>query len=223
MEDQPTKKIRVDQPFALHFNGSVTYDGRAESTLTDGDYLIIRKGDGTFQILGATNIPALNYQRPKAILKKEDNVLISTSKDGEVVRVKINKTHHYHEIHPWSDNKVRISKTENDLREQIKTKIEDLIGEPITRTHTEFKTPYGPVDLIAEGLEELYHVIEIKRGKATIAACTQVERYLKYFKETDRKTRGWIMSPAITEGAKEYCQKNHLSWALVRHHCQTPN
>jgi RecB family endonuclease NucS len=218
MENRPTEKIRTDQPFVLHFNGSVIYDGRAESTLTDGDYILLRKGDGTFTIIGATNVPPLNYQRPRSILRKEDNNLISTSKDGETVKVKINKTHHYYEIHPWSDNKIIINKTEDDLRRHIIAKIEDLIGEPITKIHIEFKTPYGPVDLIAEGSEELYHVIEIKRGKATISACTQVERYLKYFKETDRKTRGWVMSPTITKGAKEYCRKNYLTWALVKHH-----
>lgn len=206
--------IRIDRPFILYAYCSIRYSGRAKSDLVPGNYLIIRKGDGALMIHGADKMVPLNYQPPGAVMIRKGNKLISKRKD-ETIEITIRLILHLAELHLWSSNKIKISMTEDDLRNEIVKRIEKLVGEPITETIKEFITPYGNVDLLAVGSR--YHVIEIKRGKANMASCTQLMRYLAYFKEIKQETTGWIMSPAITAGAFDLLQKNDLRWAQVHH------
>lgn len=213
--------IKVDRPFFLKANCSIRYSGRAESQLVQGDYLIIRKGDGTLMIHGATRLVALNYQPPGAIMKLKGNKLISHRK-GETIEITVYHIEQYLEITTWSDNRISIKKTEDDLRNHIVEHIEHYLGQKISETIKEFQTPNGAVDILAVGLSQ-YHAIEVKRAKTTIQSCSQILRYLDYFKEIEQPTQGWIMSPQITQGAISYCQKKHLNWVEVKHESDVSN
>lgn len=219
------QNIRVDRAFILFARCSIRYEGRASSTCVSGDYAIMRKGDGTFLVHGGAKFNPLNYQGPGAILKREQNTLISTRKK-EILTVIIDKIHQYEELENWSYNKIDIFKTESDLVRSISNNITQILDVArLDELHTEFPTPNGPIDLI--GVEgNLYHVIEVKRGKASLQACAQLERYLKYFQEIKQPARGYIMSPEISKGAAAYCAKNGLTWMKVTHDpspLQTPH
>lgn len=207
--------IRIDRPFSLYATCSIEYEGRAKSTLTPGNYLIIHKGDGTLLIHGASKFNVLNYQPPGAILRREHDHLISTRKN-ETIKIHLQQIIHYYEFPDWS-NKIDITMTEKHLRLQIIENIGMILNDAIIETIPEFATPYGPVDLVAISSTGLYYIIEIKRNKAALAGATQLGRYLSYFREIEQETQGWLMSPAISSGALEYCRKHGFHWGSVRH------
>jgi endonuclease len=207
--------IRVSKPFILLANCEVYYDGRAKSSLVPGDYLIIRKGDGTLLIHGGSKFNPLNYQPSGAILRKEGNKLISTRK-RETITIIIHSIMWYREPVEWSENKIEISRTEYDLKLQIIRDIKELTGDRTIKEVTpEFKTPYGPIDVVAITETNLFHIIEVKRGKSTLSSCAQLERYLNYFKEINTPTKGWLMSPDISKGAVQYAANRSIEWRKV--------
>lgn len=219
-------RIRVDRSFLLFATCSIIYEGRASSTCVSGDYLIIHKSDGTLLIHSGAKFNPLNYQSSGAVLKLEGNVLVSNRKK-ECIRITIEQIEFYHEPLDWSRNKINIFKTESDLCNSIVSNLVNILNvSQWKELHTEFQTPYGPVDIVAIDYSDTYYVIEVKRNKASLAACAQLERYLKYFAEIKLPTRGVLMSPAISKGALDYCNKHNLMWRQVNHdpiHLQTQN
>jgi RecB family endonuclease NucS len=210
--------IRVDRSFSLYAECTVDYLGRARSSLEPGNYLIIRKGDGSLMIHGPKKLRPLNYQPPGAILKHVGDQLISKRKD-EIIIITILQIINYTEYEQWTDNKIQISMTENDLREQIIRNVDSMLDDNIIEITKEFATPYGPIDILAIG--STYHVIEVKRGKAGIASCTQLLRYLGYFEEIGQPAVGWIMSPRIVGKAKTYLEERGCRWVSVQHSSQS--
>lgn len=147
-------------------------------------------------------------------MRKEGNKLISTRKN-ETIEITIDLIISFIEVNNWSDFSIDISKTENDLSNHIVEHISDLVGDEIIEVTREFKTPFGNVDILAVG--RYYHVIEVKRGKASISACSQLLRYYNYFKELEYQAMGWLMCPALSSGAVQMLQKHGLHWKQVEH------
>jgi hypothetical protein len=118
--------IDVSNPFAATIYGYVIYDGRAFSTLEHGDYLVIRKADGSFQIHGASAVKPLNYQRPKSRIathpmnpnNPDSGFVIECRNGSETISVYVEKLISFMDLQ-LSDNKPLIERTEKHLTEQI--------------------------------------------------------------------------------------------------------
>lgn len=208
--------IRVEQSFILYAFCSVQYDGRAKSTLIPGNYLITHKNDGTLKIEGGELCTPLNYQPPGAILNKVGNILISIRKNEEI-NIKIDKLYYYQELQEWSTNKINITKTEKDLRDYIYNNIQKIVGITPIEIYKEFKTPVGDIDILAIDEYDTYHVIEVKRGKANLATCSQLDRYCNYFINIMKNVRDYIASPDISDNAKRYAEENFQTYLQVQH------
>jgi len=206
--------IDVTKSFILYAQCAISYDGRAKSELQQGNYIIMHKSDGSIMIHGGTLTTPLNYQPPGAILKKIENILISTRKN-ETLTIRIYDIKHYYQINEWSTHKIAIQYTEDDLREQIIKNIDKYFTN-IAEIHKEFQTPFGPVDLLIIEREDAFHnVVELKRKHANISACTQVERYVRYFTECKIKCQGYIMCPSISKGALNYTKSHDIKFIGV--------
>lgn len=72
--------IDINAAFILFANCDVLYDGRAQSTLETGNYLIIRKADGSIQIQAANKTTPRNYQSSGAVIEQRGHILISRRK-----------------------------------------------------------------------------------------------------------------------------------------------
>jgi len=197
----------------MHCRCIVIYEGRAKSYLKEGDYIIIKKPDGTILIHGASKQTPLNFQCAGANISINKNELISERR-REKLTIKIIKIHHYYLINEWSNNEIEIRMTENDLRNHIKENLEELLKEKIIKIEEEYPTKFGPIDLLAIDVNNVYHVIEIKRKKASISACSQVDRYLSCINENKK---GWIMSPSISKNALNYLNEKNINWLEVTH------
>lgn len=208
--------IRVEQSFALYAYCSVHYDGRAKSTLIPGNYLIVHKNDGTLRIDGGSLCTPLNYQPPGAIMQKKNDKLISTRKD-ETITIKIEKIYYHQELKDWSSNKIDITKTEDELRNYIATHIDKILSIKSVEVYKEFRTPVGSIDILIIDEHDIYHVIEVKRGKASLSACSQLERYYNYFVSIMKNAKGYIASPEISKNALKYTENNSQIYLQVNH------
>lgn len=203
--------VKPDKPFFLYFRGKVLYFGRAESTLQEGNYAVLHKGDGSLMIHGNRLVNPLNYQSSKSIMTVDGNKIVSERK-GEVIEIHVDSVIDYYEIHDWSSHKIDISKTENDLRDKIISNINSHFDN-VLEIHKEYQTPLGPIDLLV--VNEVYNVIEIKRKRASLNACTQLERYLGYFEKIGQPTIGYIFCPSMTDNALNYMDERGLKFVSV--------
>ena len=208
--------IRVEQSFVLYATCSVQYNGRAKSTLIPGTYLITHKNDGTLKIDGGSLCNLLNYQPPGALLKLDGKNLISTRK-GETIYVDIINIHFYKELKNWSTNKIAIKKTEAQLRDRLAANASKVLNIIPKEIYTEFKTPVGDIDILVIDIYDTYHVIEVKRGKANLSACSQLERYCNYFLDINMNVRDYIISPDISDNALKYANKNFQTYIKAEH------
>lgn len=209
-------QIRVEQSFVLYARCQVLYDGRANSTLESGNYLITHKNDGTLKIDGGTLCNPLNYQPPGAILLKHGNTLISTRKK-ETIKIIVDSIHFYRELKDWSTNKIKISKTEAQLRSKIAAKVDNILSIESIEVYEEFKTPVGDIDVLAIDKNNVYHVIEVKRGKASLATCSQLKRYCGYFASVVDNYKGYIASPEISKNALTHAENSEQTYLKVDH------
>ena len=210
------KQIRVEQPFILYALCTVDYDGRAKSTLELGNYLIIHKSDGTLLIQGGTLCTPRNYQPPKAIMRLSGNKLISKLKEETIV-ITVERINFYEELKNWSSKKIEINKTEAELQDKIYNNIEEYVKMPVKEVFKEFKTPVGNVDILAIDIHDTYHIIEVKRGKANLATCSQLERYCNHFTDIMKNVKDYIASPDISNNALRFAQENYQTYLKVEH------
>ena len=211
--------IRVEQSFVLYANCKVTYDGRAKSFLEDGNFLITHKSDGTLLIHGGTLCTPRNYQPPGAILNFDiQNMILTSNRKNENITIVINDILNYIELIDWSTNKIDISKTEDDLRNYIYNNVDNLLEVKSREAYKEFRTPVGPVDLLIIDEMETYHVIEVKRGSASLQAVSQLARYSDYFIEIGKNVCDYIASPNISKNAIKLMEEQNRVWLQVDHH-----
>ena len=192
------------------------YDGRAKSTLKPGNYLIIHKNDGTILIHGGTLCTPRNYQPPGAILYKVGNVLISIRKNEKII-ITIDKIIQYNEVNDWSNNKIDITRTERELRDYIAGNVEEVLGFKPVEVHIDFITPVGNIDILIIDEDDIYHVIEVKRGKASLSTCSQLERYSNYFIDIMKNVCDYVASPDASHNAINYMTDQRQVWLQVNH------
>ena len=63
----------------------------------------------------------------------------------------------------------------------------------------EFKTKVGSVDICAIDSLETYHIIEVKRGKASLSAVSQLHRYMEDISKP--RMRGYLIARGISSSA----------------------
>jgi len=200
--------INVDSPFMLYAKASIKYDGRARSILKCGNYLIIHKEDGSLLIHAANGIPPRNYQGSKSKIKIIDDKIISENKK-ETITIVVKEIEHYVELNNWSFEKVEITKTERELTLKLASNIEKYIDESFEMVFVEHAIDVGIIDVLAIDSNNVHHIIEVKRGKANISACSQLKRYVECYCDFGKKVRGYVASPSASKSVYDYCYKNN--------------
>ena len=143
----------------------------------------------------------MNYQGPGSIIQIEDNILISTNDKDEKISIQLYDIIFRKELDDWCELPVDKSGTEFDLCEQIIYDIPNYIDGAIN-IHREYQTPVGPVDLVIVD-DKKYNIIEVKRRKASVRACTQLQRYMEYFESCEVICKGILMAPDISDNARD--------------------
>ena len=199
----------ITGPFALYCKCRVEYDGRANSMLEEGNYLILYKSDKSLIIHGGNKITPRNYQASGSKLFISDDTIISTNKK-ETIKIIISEIIYYNKLPNWSDKDVTMTKTEKDLVDKIYNNWSKYVGVRCNEIYKEYITDHGPVDL-AGVLGHQYHIVEVKRRKCTIKDATQLRKYLECF---DNYV-GYLAGPDISDKALEYLDKHNCKYVKV--------
>lgn len=191
---------------------SVEYRGRAESTLQTGNYLIIYKGDKSLAIHGSTDIIPRNYHGYDTLCQVDNNILLFKRK-SETIKIIIDNIIFQRDLDGWSDYKIKLVRTEDDLRNKLIANIHNYIPN-VVEVFKEFATDYGPIDVLCIDSNGVYHVLEVKRKSAGIAACGQLRRYVDILSES-RQVMGYLAAPVINRNAIRFCDKNGFMCILI--------
>lgn len=200
-------------PFVLFADCEVYYEGRASSKLARGNYLVVRKPDDSLQIHTSQNIKPINYQGQGCKFEYLHPCLTCHS-SRELIKIRIHSAHSLIRTDSWGHNELQIVRTENDLKQVISSRIDELTQDKIECVTYEHPTPYGPVDVLARGAFAT-HVIEVKRKTASVAAAGQIARYKNHLDTELPNPIYWLMAPGISPKCLDYCNKNGIRWKEV--------
>lgn len=191
---------------------NVQYEGRASSTLCDGKYLIIIKNDGSLIVHDSSKLKPKNYIGPKAKISIADNVITATCKKESII---INLKLIYHDItlEDWDQNNVELTKTEFELRDKLAENICQYLDITPISIEKEVQTNYGKIDLLIKDSNEVVHIIEVKRGQASISACSQLHRYYHDFGAG--RSKGYIAAPRITNSGMKLLEEYGFSYICI--------
>ncbi|MEM4327800.1 MAG: endonuclease NucS, partial [Candidatus Woesearchaeota archaeon] len=186
---------------------TVRYSGRAESTLAEGDRVVIIKRDKTLLIHQPTGSLAVNYMKPgsshKAFLEK--GVLFIKSKNlasKEWIDIVITKVYFLNSAPLEDCQSILLSGTEEDMVDMILANPE-IIEAGFKPVAKEEQTKYGFIDLLGTDKNGQLTVVECKRYCADPAAVTQLRRYVEKVMSSKglKRVRGILAAPKITANA----------------------
>lgn len=202
-EESPSiDELDISKPFCLYADCSIEYEGRACSTLSRGNYLIIYKNDKSLLIHGGDKTIPRNYQPPGGSLTKENGKIVLKRKN-ETITITLYKCINYIILENWSINSTEIIKTENDLVLKIVNNINQYLACDVVSVRREYATDMGKIDICAIDNVGTHHIIEVKRVKATKNHCNQLRKYM----DCIANSRGYIAAPSVAQSASDYIEK----------------
>lgn len=208
------KRMSPQFPFVLYADCRVIYDGRASSVLERGHYLIIYKGDYSLSIHGSDKIVPRNYQGPGAKLTISGNKITSKRK-SEVIEIEIFNILWEQQTLGWSNDQIKITRTEKDLVNKIITNPEKYFGVAGLKVMPEYQTDVGPIDIVAMNESDIF-VVEVKRKRITLNNCTQLRKYIDAWPESEtRVVHPCMAGPSINPKAEKYCSDRGFHYIHV--------
>lgn len=188
---------------------SVSYSGRAESFLEEGDRVFLIKQDGTLLVHQPTGNNPVNYMKEKTKhdVFVEDGKLILKSSNlalKEYLDVEITKVHFVESANLDDNKKILIKGTEFDMAEMIMEKPE-LIERGFKPLNREEHTKYGFIDVFGYDKDKCLTIVECKRYIGDLKAVSQLRRYVEKIKKSKGidKVRGILACPTMSENAKK--------------------
>ena len=187
----------------------VTYSGRAEAFLPQGERLIIIKSDKTLLIHQPEGNAPINYMKPgttHSFVKKDDGTYLCSQNLAlkEFLDIKLNKIH-FANSHPLTDGqKLTLVGSEKDMSDMIYANPE-LISDDFKPVSREEQTRYGFIDVFGHDGKGNLVIVECKRYGADLSTVQQLRRYVEKIKESKGidNVKGIVAAPKITGNAEK--------------------
>ncbi|TDE85052.1 endonuclease NucS [Deinococcus sp. S9] len=200
----------------------VTYHGRAASTADMGEYLLMLKRDGSLQIHAPKGVKPMNWQ-PRtdevlAVIEEGACVLVASRRSpAEVVRVRFLEVHLAQALELVEEAGFMLSGSEAQLQESL-ARNPDLIEPGLRLLNRELPVASGGIDLYALDTQGRFVVVELKRGRATQDAVSQLARYVRTVQGTvgTAVVRGILAAPSITAPARAELEARGLEFRQVQ-------
>ena len=216
-------------------NCAVKYEGRAASKLSEGDRLLVVKGDGTFLVHQSKKMAAINYQGPgavvSAVVEQRDGAeeLVVTARrklpNGALERIEV----HFHSLQfaqaflLKDDAELKVFGSERQLSDLLMDDL-NLIEPGLRPLQKESDVRKGTIDILAEDFRKRLVVIEVKRRTAGLDAVTQLARYVdELSKRKDRQTRGILVAPEVTPNALKMLERGGLEFFKLDYEVSNPS
>lgn len=202
---------------------NISYSGRAESYLDDGDRFIAIKQDRTVIIHQPEGGMPINYVKAPAscelVYNFEDGqdqiIFCATSGDDEVVAV-ITEIYESFSRRLIDGQKQDLSGKESEMSDMLREQPE-LISKDFKPLSREEHTKYGFIDVFGHLGDGTLAVVECKRYTAGLSAVSQLRRYVEKMKKSKGidKVTGILAAPAITANAQDMLKDWGFQFAAV--------
>jgi len=195
----------------------VYYEGRAKSTLEYGDRVVIIRPDGSFLVHKCEKRNPVNWQPPGCSIRykvKDDLFLIRSIRKTpkEILDVEISKTHVIMYFIAQDYEKLDLIGSEEDMANFIFYENPEVIEEGFKPIAKEKFISNGVIDILGRDKNGNMVVLELKRGRATLDAVSQLKRYIDSLKEHNGNLRGIIVAPSMTNSAMKLLKKYKLEF-----------
>jgi len=186
----------------------VDYHGRARSTLSPGERILIIKGDGSVLVHRPRGYEPVNWQPPGCIFHsdlKEDAFFIKAvrRKPRETLQIFFDKIYFLAALSLVDEGDFSLYASEEDMQKAIKIQ-PSLVEEGLRPITYEKRVEPGFIDVYGIDKEGRIVVIEIKRRKAGKEAVLQLSRYVDSLRSTvNREIRGILVAPKISRGVQK--------------------
>lgn len=200
----------------------VTYQGRAASTADVGTYLVLIKQDGSLQIHHPTGIKPMNWQpKTDSITARVDEdvcmLLASRRSPEELVQVVFLEPQMALALELAQAGDFVLQGSEAQMQQTL-AEHPELIEPGLRVLDRELMVESGGIDLYAQDAQGRYVVVELKRGRATQHAVSQLARYVRSVEQTLGKravVRGILAAPSITTPARLELENRGLEFREV--------
>ncbi|WP_043804500.1 endonuclease NucS [Deinococcus gobiensis] len=200
----------------------VTYQGRAASTADVGTYLVLIKQDGSLQIHHPTGIKPMNWQpKTDSITARVDEdvcmLLASRRSPEELVQVVFLEPQMALALELAQAGGFVLQGSEAQMQQTL-AEHPELIEPGLRVLNRELMVESGGIDLYAQDAQGRYVVVELKRGRATQHAVSQLARYVRSVEQKLGKravVRGILAAPSITTPARLELESRGLEFREV--------
>ena len=211
--------MRANQLLTFTCRCAITYSGRAEAHLPDGDRLVIIKQDKGLIIHQPVNGNPINYLKPGAEIrleKQEDGLLLKGRSGKEYLDVEIRRVHDAMTRKLEDGQQQVLQGNEKDMSDLLKAQ-PGLVADDFKPLSREEHTKFGFIDVFGHDGNGNLVVVECKRYTAGLACVTQLRRYVERIKELKgtQNVRGVMASPAITSNAQAMLEQWGFSHVAV--------
>jgi endonuclease len=185
---------------------SISYSGRAESYLPEGERIIIIKQDGTLLIHQPTANNPVNYMKPgttcRVEIDKELFIYCSNESIKEYMTITISSILFFVSQKLNDSSSLILHGNERDFSDELYSHPEYISNDfkPVSR---EEQTKYGFIDILGYDKNNTLVIVECKRFKAGPDAVTQLRRYVERVKKDKGLStiKGMLIAPDITKNA----------------------
>lgn len=223
MDYEKIFKEALDQGHTIIISGccEVTYNGRAQSYLPEGDRLVIIKSDKTLLVHQPEGNNPINYMKGNTAhqLVKADDALYLKSQNlalKEYLDIKISNLHFLKSQRLHDGKKLVLNGTEKDMSDMIynNPQMIELGFKPLNR---EEHTKFGFIDVFGYDKNKTLVVIECKRYQADFNAVQQLTRYVKKIAKSKglKKVRGILAAPKISQNAMDLLHERGFEFKAI--------
>ena len=180
----------------------VHYAGRANSTLEQGERLLIIKSDGSLLVHRPVGYEPVNWQPAGGVFHvqiKESELEVHgiRQKPRENVRVTFNQIYMVSSLNLLDAGDFLLHASEDDMHRAILLKPE-LLEEGFKPISWEKKVEPGFVDIYGEDKNGKLVIVEVKRKTASKEAALQLAKYVEPIKaKVNREVRAVLAAPSL--------------------------
>ncbi|MGV8169090.1 MAG: endonuclease NucS [Candidatus Nanoarchaeia archaeon] len=207
--------LSANKTMCLFCRCIVSYSGRAEAELEDGDRLIIIKADNSLLVHQPEGNTPINYMKSGSSIELIDMdgayLLKSENKKlKESLEIFISDVYEFSAYKIEDGKKLTLVGNERDMSDMIKNN-PSIISKDFVPLSREEHTKFGFIDVFGHDGKGNLIIIECKRYTAGVSAVQQLRRYVEKIIELKgvRKetVRGILAAPDIAKNAENMLNK----------------
>ena len=199
--------VNSNKSVIITANCTISYNGRAETFLAEGDRIIIIKADRTILVHQPSGSVSINYMKNNTsftVTEDRGCIFLNCVNEKEFMSIALLKVYSLSASELVDSQKIQLAGSERDMSLMIYNN-PSMIEDGFTPLSTEEHTRFGFIDVFGYDKNNILVIVECKRYVADHKAVEQLNRYVEKVKETKGlpKVRGIIAAPKMSDAALE--------------------